>query len=324
MGWWDRLAAQRAGWQPTLPEAEAAKFPSPLAPPPSRRTLPPMRLVSFGEPGSERPGLLVDQAIVPLHELAPDAPRSARALLAAGLATFAPALAAYRGPRLSVAGVRLGPPVPDAGKIICIGLNYKDHAREQDKPWPLEPLLFCKTPNTLAGPHDAIRHPAGDVFLDYEVELAVVIAQRARGVSAGDAPAHIAGYMVANDVSARRWQRGDGQWYRGKSCDTFLPCGPALVTPDELPPVAQLRLTTTVDGEVLQDALAAELIHDIPALIAYISRDITLEPGDIISTGTPAGVGTFRTPPRALAVGSLVVCAIDGLGELRNRVAGPI
>ena len=282
-----------------------------------------MRLVSFGEPGSERPGLLVDHAIVPLHELSPSAPRSARALLAAGLAAFAPALAAYTGPRLPTDGLRLGPPVFDAGKIVCIGLNYKDHAIEQDKPWPSEPLLFCKTPNTLAGPHDAIRHPDGEVFLDYEVELAVVIGRRARGVSAADAAAHVAGYMVANDVSARRWQRGDGQWYRGKSCDTFYPCGPALVTPDELPPVAQLRLTTTVDGEVLQDALAAQLIHDIPALIAYISRDITLEPGDIISTGTPAGVGNFRKPPRALVVGNLVACAIDGIGALRNRVAGP-
>ena len=282
-----------------------------------------MRLVSFGEPGSERPGLLVDHAIVPVQALAPDAPGSARALIAAGLARLAPALAAYRGARLPADSVRLGPPVPDAGKIICIGLNYKDHAAEQDKPWPVEPLLFCKTPNTLAGPHDAIRHPAADVFLDYEVELAVVIGRRARGVAVGEALAHVAGYMVANDVSARRWQRGDGQWYRGKSCDTFFPCGPALVTPDEVPPVAQLRLTTTVDGEVLQDALAAELIHDIPALIAYISRDITLEPGDIISTGTPAGVGNFRKPPRALAVGNLVACAIDGLGALRNRVAGP-
>lgn len=285
-----------------------------------------MRLVSFGEPGQERPGLLVDQAIVPVAALAPQAPGSARALIAAGLAGLAglaPALADYRGPRVPLADVRLGPPVPDAGKIVCIGLNYKDHAAEQGKPWPAEPLLFCKTANALAGPDDPIRHPAADCFLDYEVELAVVIGRRARGVAVADALAHVAGGMVANDVSARRWQRGDGQWYRGKSCDTFFPCGPALVTLDELPPLARLRLTTEVDGEVLQDASAAELIHDVPALIAWISRDITLEPGDIISTGTPAGVGSFRVPPRALAVGQLVTCAIAGIGALRNRVAGP-
>jgi 2,4-diketo-3-deoxy-L-fuconate hydrolase len=279
-----------------------------------------MRLVSYGDAGAERPGILVDEAIVPLDRAAPDAPASARALIAAGLGDLAPAVAAYAGPRIPLSEVRLGPPVPDAGKIICIGLNYQDHAAEQDKPWPAEPLLFSKTANALAGPRDPIRHPAGEVFLDYEVELAVVIGRRARGVAAADALAHVAGCMVGNDVSARRWQRGDGQWYRGKSCDTFYPCGPALVTLDELPPLEGLRLTTTVAAEILQDACAGLMIHGVPALIAYISRDITLEPGDIISTGTPAGVGAFRKPPRPLAVGEVVECAISGLGSLVNRV----
>jgi 2-keto-4-pentenoate hydratase/2-oxohepta-3-ene-1,7-dioic acid hydratase in catechol pathway len=281
-----------------------------------------MRLCSFGERGGERPALLVGDRIIPIASLDAAAPASARALIAGGrLQRLAELAAAGGGVPVPLAGVRLGPPVFDAGKIICIGLNYRDHAAEQGKEHPPEPLLFAKTANTLAGPEDDIRHPAAEVFLDYEVELAVVIGARCSGVPASRALAQVAGVMVANDVSARRWQRGDGQWYRGKSCDTFLPCGPALVSLDEAGELAGLRLSTRVNGELRQDAGADQLIHDVPALIAYISRDITLEPGDIICTGTPAGVGSFRTPPVALAAGDRVECAISGLGILRNRVA---
>ena len=280
-----------------------------------------MRLCSIGARGAERPAILLDECIVPVASLDAAAPTSARALIAGGgLARLAAAAQAGHGERLPLVGLRLGAPVFDAAKIICIGLNYRDHAVEQGKEHPLEPLLFAKTPNTLAGPADDIRHPAAEVFLDYEVELAVVIGTRCSGMQRDHALAMIAGVMVANDVSARKWQRGDGQWFRGKSCDTFLPCGPSLVSLDEAGPLAALRLTTHINDELRQDAGADQLIHDVPALIEYISRDLTLEPGDIICTGTPAGVGSFRKPPVALAVGDRVACAISGLGILRNRV----
>lgn len=279
-----------------------------------------MRLCSFGEPGAERPAILLGDQLVSVAAADAQAPTSARALIASGWLPRVAAAAARCHERIPLGSVRLGPPVFDAQKIICIGLNYRDHAAEQGKEHPLEPLLFAKTPNVLAGPHDDIRHPAAEVFLDYEVELAVVIGARCRGVGRGDALAHLAGAMVANDVSARTWQRGDGQWFRGKSCDTFLPCGPALVSLDEVGDLAQLHLTTRVNGELRQGANADQLIHDVPALIAYISRDITLEPGDIICTGTPAGVGSFRKPPVALVSGDVVECAISSLGGLRNRI----
>lgn len=279
-----------------------------------------MRLISFGPVGTEQPGILLADGIVPVAALGPDWPRTARGLIAGGRLHEAAARATGVATRLDPAGVRLGPPVPQAGKIICIGLNYADHAAEQGKEHPAEPLLFCKTGNTLSGCRDDIPHPQAEVFLDYEVELVVCIGTRASGVTREDAMDHVAGFMVGNDVSARRWQRGDGQWYRGKSCDGFFPCGPALVTPDEIGAIADLRLTTHVNGVLRQDATASLLIHDVAAVIAHISADITLEPGDLISTGTPCGVGAFLQPPVALAAGDEVVCAISGLGELRNRV----
>lgn len=279
-----------------------------------------MRLISFGPVGEEQPGILLSDGIVPVTALGPDWPRTARGLIASGRMIEAAARATGVATRIDPAGVRLGPPVPQAGKIICIGLNYADHAAEQGKEHPAEPLLFCKTGNTLAGCADDIPHPKAEVFLDYEVELVVCIGTRAQSVERDEAMTHVAGFMVGNDVSARRWQRGDGQWYRGKSCDGFFPCGPALVTPDEIGAIGELRLTTHVNGAVRQDAAASLLIHDIPALIAHISADITLEPGDLISTGTPCGVGAFLQPPVALQVGDAVVCAITGLGALRNRV----
>lgn len=279
-----------------------------------------MRLVSFGERGSEVAGVLVGERVVAVAELDPAAPRSVRGILAAGLTPRLAERARDARGGVPVAQVRLGPPVTDPAKIICVGLNYRGHAEEQKKPWPKVPLLFAKTPNTLAGCADDIVLPREDCRPDYEVELAVVIGRRVRSVDAAHALDAVAGYMVANDVSARRWQQDDGQWFRAKSSDTFLPCGPALVTPDEAGPVAAMRLTTTIGGAVLQDALASDLIHPIADVIAYVSRDITLEPGDIISTGTPAGVGCWRTPPRFLAAGDLVECAIAPLGRLANRV----
>ncbi len=289
-----------------------------------------MRIVSFGERGLERAGVLVHGGtqVVPVHDLDPALPTSVRALLQGQhLGRLAERLqrATLRG--VARSAVRLGAPLADPGKIVCIGLNYKGHATEQNKPWPEKPLLFAKAPSAVSGPEDDIELPAAaDAQVDYEVELAVVIGRRGRRIAAAQAMVHVAGYMVANDVSARRWQKDDGQWFRAKSADTFFPCGPALVTSDEVADPSALRLTTTLAGSVLQDALLSDLIHDIPRLIAYISQDITLEPGDIISTGTPAGVGCYRTPPRFLAAGEMVECAITGacdLGRLRNRVIAP-
>ena len=279
-----------------------------------------MRIVSFGAKGEERPSILLGDGILPVEALGGDWPRTTRGLLRGGRLADLATAAATCVTRVDPATVRLGPPIPHAGKIICIGLNYADHAAEQGKEHPKEPLLFAKTANTLSGCADGIPHPKAEVFLDYEVELVVCIGRTATAVPREHALDHVAGFMVGNDVSARRWQRGDGQWYRGKSCDGFFPCGPALVTPDEVGPIRDLRLTTTVNGEIRQDATASLLIHDVAALIAHISADITLEPGDLIFTGTPCGVGCFRTPPVALRPGDEVVCAISGLGELCNRV----
>jgi 2-keto-4-pentenoate hydratase/2-oxohepta-3-ene-1,7-dioic acid hydratase in catechol pathway len=285
-----------------------------------------MRIVSFGTRGMERAGVLIHGGteVVAVHDLDPALPTSVRGLIQGQhLGALAELVKRPRIRGVARSSVRLGPPLTDPGKIVCIGLNYMGHASEQNKPWPEKPLLFAKAPSALCGAEDDIELPAEDAQVDYEVELAVVIGRSGRRIAESQAMAHVAGYLIANDVSARRWQKDDGQWFRAKSSDTFFPCGPALVTSDEVGDPTLLRLTTTIAGSVLQDAPLSDLIHGIPRLIAYISRDITLEPGDIISTGTPAGVGCYRSPPRFLAAGDLVECAIAGpcdLGRLRNRV----
>lgn len=283
-------------------------------------------MVSFCERGVERAGILVQNGteIVPVHDLDPSLPTNLKELIQGQhLGTLALRIKHTQARSIARSSVRLGPPILDPSKIICIGLNYKGHAIEQNKPWPEKPLLFAKAPSALCGPDDDIELPGDDAQVDYEVELAVVIGRRCRRIPAAQAMAYVAGYLVANDVSARAWQKSDGQWFRAKSADTFFPCGPALVTADEVDDPTGLRLTTTLGGVVVQDALVSDLIHGIPQLIATISRTITLEPGDIISTGTPAGVGCYRTPPRFLTAGDIVTCAISGMadfGQLRNRV----
>ncbi|MDA3963842.1 MAG: fumarylacetoacetate hydrolase family protein [Planctomycetota bacterium] len=278
-----------------------------------------MRLVSFGEPGQECAGIVCDDRVVALA--ACGFPGSVRDLLAGDQLSAIAAATIDPAAGVALDTVRLGPPVPDAGKIICVGLNYKAHADEQDLAWPTEPLLFAKATTAMVGCADAIELPADDPdSIDYEVELVAVVGQRARHVALEDAMQYVAGYMVANDVSARRWQKGDGQWFRAKSCDTFFPCGPALVTTDEVGDYRALRLTTDIGDEHLQDATADDLIHDLPHLIAYLSRYMTLEPGDLISTGTPSGVGCYREPRRFLRVGDTVRCAVTGLGAVVNPV----
>ncbi len=215
--------------------------------------------------------------------------------------------------------VRLGCPVHTTGKIICLGKNYAEHAREGHMKAPETPLIFCKTPNTLNGPEDPVLMPQESGKIDWEVELALVIGKQCKRVSRKDAFSVIAGYTVMNDVSGREAQFADKQWFRGKSYDTFAPMGPCIVTPDEMDDIQNLRLTAAVDGEIMQDGNTRDMIFDIPAIIENISCDITLEPGDIISTGTPAGVGIFMDPPVTLKPGNVVECAVEGIGAIRNR-----
>ena len=217
--------------------------------------------------------------------------------------------------------VRLGPCVGRIGKFVCIGLNYADHAEEAGMPVPAEPIIFSKWTSSVVGPNDDIQIPRGSTKTDWEVELGVVIGAAARYVDEADALDHVAGYCVVNDVSEREFQleRG-GSWDKGKGCDTFGPTGPWLVTPDELGDVDALEMWLDVDGERMQSGSTATLIFKVPELIAYCSRFMTLEPGDVISTGTPPGVGMGKTPPRYLGGGEVVTLGIEGLGSQRSKV----
>jgi 2,4-didehydro-3-deoxy-L-rhamnonate hydrolase len=210
-------------------------------------------------------------------------------------------------------------PIERPGKIVCVGLNYRDHAEEQGVELPAAPLLFAKWPSSLIGPGEAIAIPPIVTKADYEAELAVVIGSRVKGVSKENAFEAVAGYLCANDVSARDLQFGDGQWTRGKSPDTFCPVGPMTPRSEIADPHA-LRIRAIVNGEVLQDSTTANLIFGIDDVIAYTSQTTTLEPGDLILTGTPAGVGVFRDPQRLLQPGDEVTIEIEGLESLTNPV----
>jgi 2-keto-4-pentenoate hydratase/2-oxohepta-3-ene-1,7-dioic acid hydratase in catechol pathway len=211
------------------------------------------------------------------------------------------------------------------GKIVAIGLNYLDHVRETGMEKPAAPLVFSKWPSCVIGPNQAIELDAEvSERVDWEVELAVVIGRTLRRASHEEALAGVFGYTVANDVSARDVQFGDGQWVRGKSMDTFCPLGPVVVTPDEIGDVQALGLRTRVNGELVQESSTAEMIFGVAELISYCSRSFTLEPGDVLLTGTPWGCGEFMTPPRSLRAGDLVEVEIDSIGTLRNPVARAI
>jgi len=213
-------------------------------------------------------------------------------------------------------------PVREPQKILAIGLNYADHARETGAKLPEAPIIFVKTANSLADPGSVIRWRGADSKqVDYEAELAVVIGRRARDVSRDDALDHVFGYVCCNDVSARDAQFSDGQWIRAKSFDTFCPLGPWIVTADEIPDPQTLGIRCRVNGEALQDSSTAEMVFGVAELVSYASRFMTLEPGDVITTGTPAGVGVGRKPPVFLADGDVVDVEIDGIGTLSNAVA---
>ena len=216
-------------------------------------------------------------------------------------------------------GIPLAPPVPDPTKVVAIGLNYADHAAEGGTPPPERPLVFAKFPSSIVGPGDPIRWDRSLTDqVDYEAELGVVIGRRARNVSAKDALDHVFGYTCLNDVSARDLQFGDKQWVRGKSLDTFCPIGPWIVTADEIPEPQALRIECLVNGEVLQSSTTAQMIFGVRELISQLSHSFTFEPGDIIATGTPPGVGVFRTPQRLLRDGDVVTIRIEGIGDLVN------
>jgi 2-keto-4-pentenoate hydratase/2-oxohepta-3-ene-1,7-dioic acid hydratase in catechol pathway len=234
-------------------------------------------------------------------------------------------LVARRGPgtrEVDLDGVRIGPPLARPGKIVCIGLNYADHARESGATAPAEPIVFMKAPNTVVGPDDDVLVPPGSTKTDWEVELGVVIGRTARYLPDEDAADDvIAGYVVSNDVSERHYQleRG-GQWVKGKSCETFNPLGPWLVTADEVPDPQRLRLTLSLNGQVAQDGSTADMIFGVRHVVHYLSQFMVLEPGDVINTGTPAGVGMGRTPPRYLTDGDVLELEIEGLGRQRQNV----
>jgi 2-keto-4-pentenoate hydratase/2-oxohepta-3-ene-1,7-dioic acid hydratase in catechol pathway len=210
--------------------------------------------------------------------------------------------------------------IPRPGKIVCVGLNYRDHAAEGGMDLPKAPLLFAKWPNTLIGHGDPIVLPPESAQVDYEAELGVVIGTKARRVSERDALDHVDGYICLNDVSARDLQFADGQWTRGKSPDTFCPVGPRLVPRAEIDDPQALAIRCIVNGEALQDSSTAQMIFSVAEIIAYASQVITLEPGDLIATGTPAGVGVFRDPKVLLQAGDEVSVEIEGLGTLTNPI----
>jgi acylpyruvate hydrolase len=278
-----------------------------------------MKLVTFDVHGKPRPGLVKDDQVLDLSghlihstwELISN--EAAQNQIRHGSEAFR-----GHGPRLE--DLQLLPPVLGSRKIMCIGQNYADHCAEQNQPLPERPILFSKFTTCLNGHRRPIVKPPETEMLDYEVELVVVIGRRARKVARAEALDYVAGYMIGNDVTARDIQKRDGQWVRGKSFDTFAPVGPYLVTTDEVPDPSNLDIKCWVNGELRQDSNTRNLVFDVPTLIENLSAGITLEPGDLLFTGTPGGVGMYRNPPSFLQPGDEIAMEIEGLGRLENRV----
>lgn len=280
-----------------------------------------MKLIRFGERGQEKPGLLLkDGNRIDASAFGSDYDEAF--FESDGLARLDSWLRknASSAPRVAPS-VRLGSPVCRPSKIVCIGLNYRDHAAETKAEAPKEPVLFFKATTSLVGPNDDLVMPRNATKVDWEVELALVIGKRALYVSKEKAFDYVAGFALHNDYSERSFQleRG-GQWVKGKSADTFAPLGPFLATPDEIPDVGQLRMSLMVNGEVRQKSSTANMIFGVDTLVSYVSEFMTLLPGDVISTGTPAGVGLGMNPPVYLRAGDVVDLGIEGLGESRQHV----
>ena len=280
-----------------------------------------MRLIRFGEKGREEPGVLLDDGrMIDASGEFFDYDEGFFAM--GGLESLAEWVGqGCPGGVEVVPGTRLGPPVARPSKIVCVGQNYLEHAKEMGGEIPAEPVLFMKASSAWSGPHDDVRIPRKARKLDYEVELALVIGKTASNVSEKKAMEHVAGYSVFCDFSERAFQKEHGgQWTKGKSADTFAPMGPALVTPDEVPDPQALRLWTKVNGEIRQNGWTSDMLFGVRFLVSYISRFMTLLPGDVVATGTPSGVAMGMKPPRYLQAGDLVECGIEGLGELTQRV----
>ena len=276
-----------------------------------------MKLLRYGPHGQEKPGMLdASGTIRDLSGVIPDL--SGDALSSAGLAKLA-ALDPASLPAVP-GSPRIGPPVAGLRNFVCIGLNYADHAAETGAAIPKEPIVFLKSLGALCGPNDDVMIPKGSVKTDWEVELAVIIGSRAKCVAEDAAMDHVAGYAVCNDVSEREWQieRG-GSWDKGKGCDTFGPLGPWLVTKDAVPDPQDLAMTLEVDGRKMQDGSTRTMIFGVRHLVSYVSHFITLHPGDVISTGTPPGVGLGMKPPVFLRAGQTMRLSIAGLGEQVQR-----
>ncbi|MEF3113252.1 fumarylacetoacetate hydrolase family protein [Streptomyces chrestomyceticus] len=284
-----------------------------------------MKLLRVGPVGAERPALLDEEGV--LRDLSSLVTDVDGALLGDSPALDRIRAAAAAGvlPRLDPAGLRTGPPVARIGKIVCIGLNYHDHARETGAAVPAEPIVFMKAPDTVVGPDDTVLVPRGSVKTDWEAELAVVIGRTARYLETDDeARAAVAGYTIAHDVSEREFQieRG-GQWDKGKNCETFNPLGPWLVTADEVPDPQALGVRLWVNGTLRQDGTTAEQIFPVAEVVRYVSRFMTLYPGDVVNTGTPAGVAMGCPEPKPyLRAGDVVELEIDGLGRQRQELKG--
>ncbi len=281
-----------------------------------------MKLVRCGAPGLETPGVLLDGGTrIDVSACTHD--YDEQFFADAGLVRLRDWMDRHGSgaPRLD-AGSRIGPPIPRPSKIVCIGLNFRDHAAESGMAIPAEPVIFFKSTTALAGPNDDVIIPRGATKVDWEVELAVVIGRRAAYIPVAKALEHVAGYLLHNDYSERSFQleRG-GQWVKGKSADTFAPMGPFLATADEIPRPRELLMWLTVNGERVQNSTTANMIFDIATLVSYVSEFMTLLPGDVISTGTPAGVGLGMKPePRYLKPGDVVELGIDRLGSQRQRL----
>ena len=284
-----------------------------------------MRLLSFIENGRSAPGVRIGDEVVPVAALAgfPDDALALVGLGAEGLAKRAAAAAAApASARRKLAGLTLGMPIPRPGKVACIGLNYALHAKEGGNPIPDYPAMFLRVQTSLVGPDQPMLRPKVSDKFDYEAELAIIIGKRARCVKQADALDYVAGYSLFNDGSIRDYQRKSTQWTMGKNFDATGAFGPEIVTADELPAgAAPLRICARVDGQTVQDSTTGDMIFSVARAIEIISEVMTLEPGDVIATGTPSGVGYARKPPLFLAPGKVVEIEVEGIGVLRNTIA---
>ncbi|HWH56522.1 MAG TPA: fumarylacetoacetate hydrolase family protein [Terriglobales bacterium] len=280
-----------------------------------------MKLIRFGDPGKERPGLLLSDGVrIDASALGSDYNEAFFA--SDGLARLHDWAAknAASAPRVNDS-VRLGPPICRPSKIICIGLNFRDHAAETGAKIPTEPVIFFKSTTALQGPNDSLMIPKGADKVDWEVEFAIIIGKRVNYVEKSEALNYVAGYALHNDYSERGFQKDrGGQWVKGKSCDTFAPLGPFLATPDEIADIGNLKMWLKVNGETRQNSSTANMIFDAAFLVSYVSQFMSLLPGDVISTGTPAGVALGMKTPEYLKPGDVVELGIDSLGQSRQQV----